>query len=312
MSIHDFRDFKHQAAETLSRVDGRRSVLISSGAAAIALFVVNLLTLLLDSGIANTGGLGGLGTRSLLSTAQSVLSLGLSLLLPFWGLGLVCAMLKLSRGQIPEDATLLEGFRRFFPALRLMILRGLVYICVCILCIQLVTPLLAMTPLAEPLLTLFSENPELLYSMETLDEATATAMTGAMLPILLICGAVCLIVLTPIFYSFRMADLRLMDDPKCGAIAALTQSARMMKGNRLSLLKLDLSFFWYYLAQLLILVLCNLPLIVPLPMDANWSYLLFSTLGAAAEVALYYHARCYVDVTYAKTYDHLKQLKMEH
>ena len=311
MSIHDFRDLKQDSAETLFAVDGRRSVLISSGAAAAALFVANLLSLLLDSGIANTGGLSGLGTRSLLSTAQSVLTLGFSLLLPFWGLGLVCAMLKLSRGSAPDDSILLEGFRRFFPALRLMLLRGLVYIFICFLCLQLVTPLLAMTPLAEPLMNLLSENGELLLSMESLDEATLATITEAMMPMLLICASICLIVLAPLFYSFRMAELRLMDDPQCGAFAALIQSTRMMKGNRLSLFKLDISFWWYYLAQLLILALCNLPLLLPLSMDANWSYLLFSTLGAAAEVALYYRVRCYVDVTYAKAYDHLKQLKLE-
>lgn len=310
MPIRDRCGLKSAADHALSHApDHRKLVLISTGCAAAAVLLASILSMLIDRVIANTGGLAGLGTRSVLNTVQAVLSLSVSVLMPFWSLGLVSAMLKLSRGQAAAPATLFDGFRRFWPALRLMVLRYAIYTCVAALCAQLIVPVLTLTPLARPMLTLLEQNPDLMASAN-LDDATLYALLEAMAPVLLACGIACLALLGPLFYSFRMADLRIMDDPKCGALAALLESSRMMRGNRLSLLRLDVSFWWFYLIQALAAILVNGTLVldllgIPLPISRDLAYLLLCAAGLLAELVLFYFTRAQLEVTYAKAYDAL-------
>ena len=310
MSIHDRRGLKEAAARSLAHSpDHRQTVLFSVGLAAAAALLVSILSLILDGFIANTGGLSGMALRSTLTTVQALLSLGLSALMPFWGYGLTHAMLKLSRQEAASRSTLLEGFRRFGPVLRLMLLRYLIYCSIAMLAIQFAVGVLSLTPLAAPATQFLLDNAELLTSA-AVDEATVLALMDAMMPLMAVSFAVTLGVLAPFFYSFRMADLRIMDDPKCGAIAALVGSARMMRHNRLAVFKLDLSFWWYYLAQGLLTALVNGNLIlsmlgVPLPISEDISLLLFLTAGLLGQLALYYFFRAHVEVTYAKAYQSL-------
>ena len=85
----------------------------------------------------------------------------------------------------------------------------------------------------------------------------------------------------------------------------------MMRRNRISLFKLDVSMWWYYAALTLASVLgygdAILPLLgVELPFSADEGYFLFYALYLAASAGVYYLMLDRVDVTYALAYDTLK------
>ena len=314
MDIRDRRGLKAAADEALTCApDHRKLVLVSTGAVAVVSLLVSFLNLLLAEQIAGTGGLAGMGLRSVLSTVQSVLSMALSIALPFWALGYTAAVLKLARREQATIDVLLTGFRRFFPVLRLLLLKGVLYCALCMVCIYVGCMVLAMTPLALPLYELLlplmeaSSEQAMLEAFYAIDQ---NALTQAMLPMLLLSGVVCIVVCIPVSYRLRMADLRMMDEEKCGALAAMLTSNRMMKGNCVALFKLDLSFWWFYLGELLVAVLAWCDVLLPmlgitLPMSEEGVYFLFYALALGLQVALYAFARNRVEVTYATVYDAL-------
>ena len=48
-------------------------------------------------------------------------------------------------------------------------------------------------------------------------------------------------------YRYRLAAYLMLEDPRLGALEAITHSKRLMKGYKGRLFVLDLSFFWWYL-----------------------------------------------------------------
>jgi len=83
-------------AEARQRSRGNEKLKIAAihaGITAGVALMVTLLQLLLSQGIGNTGGLSGLGMRSLLQTAETVLSGANTVLMPFWNVGFLFAAL---------------------------------------------------------------------------------------------------------------------------------------------------------------------------------------------------------------------------
>ena len=314
MDIRDRRGLLAHADEALGCAPNhRRLVLLSTGAAAVVSLLVSFLNFILAGQIDQTGGLAGIGLRSALSTAQSVLSMVVSFALPFWALGYTRAMLCISRKETVSDGVLLEGFRRFKSALSLFLLQGLVYFLVCMLCVNIGSILFSMTPLAEPAYDLLVP----LMSLET-EEAMIEAMNAldmqvmlqAMAPMLIGCGVLCIIGCIPVFYRLRMSAYYIMDAPKGGALVAMLTSNRMMKGNCWALFRLDLHFWWFYAAEALIAGLAWCDVLLPalgigLPFSEDVGYFLFYALSLGLQLVLYAYARNRMEVTYAKVYDTL-------
>lgn len=302
-----------EAAEALAQTPGHRKLaLLWAGAAAAAGLLSSLFSFLLSTQIADTGGLDGMGLRSILSTAQSALALFTSIALPFWSMGHTAAALEMSRTRQAHPTALLEGFRRFGPVLRFLLLQGILYLLLALLCINLSSILVSLTPLAVPLMEL------MLPVMESagttgnyqLDQATLDAITAAMVPVMIFLTALYLALCIPVFYRLRMAQLRLMDEPGCGALYAMVSSTRMMRHNCLQLFLLDLRFWWFYLAEAAIMALCYgdvlLPLLgITLPMNQDAAYFLFYFAAMIAQVGLYAFAKNRLSVTYARFYESL-------
>jgi uncharacterized membrane protein len=78
------------------------------------------------------------------------------------------------------------------------------------------------------------------------------------------------------FYRYRMAFYILLDDPAKGAIRCIRESKWMMKGNKLDLFLLDLSFIGWALLDVLFQMF-----IVPVPIVAIW-YVPYQGLARAA------------------------------
>lgn len=291
----------------------RKLALIHAGVAAAAGLILTVLTYLLDIGIGSSGGLSGIGNRALLETVQSVLQLAASVLSPFWALGFVAAALHLSRRQEANANTLLAGLRRWGPALRMLLLEGLIYFAIIMVAVQIGSLLYTFSPAASQLETLVEQivtagdADALTALLENLDEETLVGILLGMLPFLLVPMALMLI---PVAYRLRLAQYILMDEPGCGALMAITLSFAMTKGNCLKLLKLDLRYWWFYLLEVVVILLgfadVLLPLLLP-GLEANATVLatVFYVVALGGQLALYAWKKPQVYTTYALFYHRL-------
>jgi len=311
MAFHDRQGLKETAWQRLgsAATDPRKLMLVYVGVSSVAMLLVTGLNFLLTEQIAGTGGLGGLGTRAALETAMEVLQTAANLLLPFWTMGYLSCVLKIVRGQRFEVSNLLDGFRNFWPVLRLNILYSVQFFVLAFLCLYPCILVYSMTPLSAPLMELLEPVAQAGTEI-VLDDATMEAATMAMIPLFILYGVAFLAVAAPRFYNYRMAFYALMDDPGAGARIALHRSTVMMQGNRLELLKLDASFWWFYVLDGLTVALCYADLIlgmmgISLPVSADVSYFLFYVLYLAAQLGLYVWARNRVECTYAAGYNTL-------
>ena len=307
MDIQDRKGLKRLAADKLEgSVQARKVVLIWAGVSALVSLVVSLISFLLDGQIADTGGLSGLGLRSFLSTVQALLSLANMALMPFWSLGYIACVLRFSQGEDCQPQCLLEGLRRFGPAFRMLLLRSLLYVGIALLAGNIASFFFSLSPGSLPLYELLTLHEEAFAAGALSDEA-AMEILRAMIPMLIGGALLCLAVMIPVSYRLRLAEFRLMDEPRCRARVSLLESNRLMRGNSLALFRLDISFWWYFLAEFLAAGLCYgdiflTALGIPLPMGSDLAFFLFYVLGLGAQVALLCCKGNYVQTTYALFY----------
>ena len=315
MDIRDSRALKQAAEERLSGAiySPNKLVLLHTAVSLGISLLMTLLNFLLEHSISDTGGLSGMQMRSVLETAQQAVQLVGSAALPFWQLGLVFCILRLGRTEKAVPTDLLEGFRRFGPALRLMLLRGILFAGIAMICSYISMAVFLVTPMASPVMDTLTELVESAEGMGlVLEETMLEQMTGQMMGVMYIFVPVFLIVAAPVFYRLRMADFVLMDQPRTGAMAAIVRSWKLTKRNCLSLLKLDVHFWWFYLAEGLLLLIGYLDLLLPmagitLPVDETvlfWGLYMVYTL---CRLALYWYCYARVQTTYAFVYDTLCQ-----
>lgn len=280
----------------------RRLVLLHAGTVALLSLLVSALNLLLQQGIDATGGLAGLDKRSVLSTAQTLLSFATAVLLPFWSLGYIAATTKLARQESPRPDDLLAGLRCFFPAMRLFLLQELIFIALGVACLNIGSLLLSLTPLGNGLYEL------LLPVLESGGDPYAVdpdALMNAMLPVFIGCVAVFAVIAILVLYRLRMANYILLDNPRAGARNALRQSLKMTKGNSLALFKLDLHFWWFYVAEILVTAVAYGDVLLPLlglEINATAAYFGFYALSLALQLMLYAWQKNTVFTTYAHAY----------
>lgn len=310
-------DARKQARERLRprQKEVRRLVLLHTLISLGFLFLITCVDYLLSERIANLGGLSGLGTQSVLQTAQTLLRYAVQLLIPFWELGMIVTAIRFAREQSAEPDALLSPFRRFFPVLRMMLLRYLRYGIVLFLCIQLSSFLFVMTPLSQgleetitPLMTAHNmQNPDLLLQlvMENLN-------IWDLVPLFAILVVLLLLLFVPLFYRFRMTDYLIMDAAYPKAFATLRASQLLMQGNCWALFRLDLKFWWYYALQLVGLLLSYSNLLLPLlgvslPFSEDIAVFISLGLYCIFSLGLNVWARGYVETAYGIVYDSLLQ-----
>lgn len=302
---------KEKARLSLSQAayDPHRLAAIHMAVAGAASLLTSLLSYLLDRGIAGTGGLSGIGFRAVLSSAQSLLSLAVTVLLPFWELGLVFAGMQLARGNEARPATLLEGFRRFLPALRLFLLQTLMYTGVIFACVYAAYAIFMLTPFFQRTYEVLAPLLETADSL-VLDDATVQAVLPTLVPLYVILAVVLLVAAAPMYYRYRMANYALLEG--CGARKSMGLSALMMRGRRLSLLKVDLGFWWYYALQLLVAAIAYGDTLLPavginLPISETVSFWLFYGIYFALRLLVAWRFAPLVQTAYAHCYDTYRQ-----
>lgn len=316
MDIRNTHALKQTAAQRLdSAREPQKIVLIYGMITILASALVTVVNYCLGLRISQSGGLGNLGLRSFLSTLQSVLPIVQTLVLMCLDLGYIAAMLRISRQQDASPETLRMGFSRFWPLLRCSLVQFAIYLGIAILSSYLALMIYLLTPLSdgamELLMPLVTDASVLDSGMLVLDEATELALIVSMAPMLALVGILFLLISLPFLYRYRMANYVLLDQPRAGALNALRESRKMMKGNRVSLFRLDVSFWWYYLLLIAASFVCYGDLLLPLlgvefPWSDTVSYFMFYGLFLVIELAVYYFTRNRVEVTYALVYESLR------
>lgn len=290
----------------------KRLALIHSAVSVLPALILAGISLLLASPLESTGGLSGIRTRDILETVQTLLTLIPSLLMPFWSIGFLYSSMRILRGQEAGPKSLLEGFRRLGPVLRLNLLLILICYGLGMACAFvgtfIATPFsLKLATLLTPLLEATSE-----AQIDAILSGISTAeLLSAMLPMLLTVAGLCILVFVPLFYRLRLAQYVILEDPQRGALAAMAESMRLTKKHCTQLLRLDLRFWWYHLISLLLAMLAYGDYILPalgvdLPFSPELAYMLFYCLYAAGTIAQHYAFRPQVTVTYAAAYDTLR------
>lgn len=271
------------------------------------------LTVALSGRIESTGGLSGMGLRSVLSTVQAVLPLVQTAVMTALQLGYCRAALNAHRGESFSRDTLFGGFRRLIPMVVAYMLQALLYACLAMTAMYLATYIFLMLPassdfqsLMAPLMSGFS----VMSDSVVLDEATLSAASRAVLPVIWIWLAVFLPLFLPAYYRYRMTLMRIIDQERPRPMLAMRESLAMMQRNRLALLKIDLKLWWYYLLQLAVMVVCYgdqlLPLLgVNFPWSAEISYFIFLGLSLALQFVLFYFAMNRVTLIYTAAYEEL-------
>lgn len=306
MSIPSAKYLKKKASNRLqSGNDPKKVVLVYAGIVALSSLVVTVVQDLLDSQISQTGGIQNIGTRSMLTTADTVLTIAQLLLVMCLTLGYTGSMLRIARGQYASPNSLKAGGERIWVLLRTRLLQMLIMTAAAFALCFLVVNVCLLTPLSNRVIAVMGT----VSAEELLSNGLALiALYSAMLPIMLIY----LVALVPLLWYFsctyRMVDYLLIDRPQLGAFGVLRESRRMMQGNMKMMLRVDLSFWWYYLLQALVSVLVYLNMVLaPFAIGLPPEVLYWGTvvLYLAADFALRYFFSNKVAVTYALFYDSL-------
>lgn len=321
MTIRDRDAIFHTAGQRLdsNRAQAQRVLLCYLAITTALTVAVSLISVLLSDRISETGGLRNMGLRSVLSTGQNVLPIIQSLVALGLQMGYTTMCLHISRGEPFPGDILQGGFRRFFPLLISQLLLGAIYTGIAFMSIYAGTYLFMLLPASDRFYELLApvlNSATVLSDAAVLDEATMAAAVDAMLPMLGISAVVFLLVFIPMHYRYRMVIYRLIDQPRPGALAALRESRALMRRNRVALFRLDLHLWWYYLLQVLMVVILYgdtlLALLgIALPMSGTAAYFLFMGLSLALQWAVSWFFMNRVEVTYALAYEALLPKEQE-
>lgn len=281
--------------------------------AAAMTLVVNVVQYLVSNQMSNAGGLANIGTRSMLTTISNVLPLVQSLIMMCVGLGYTAAMLRIARRQFASPKTLKAGAERFWVLLRSRLLMRLLYTALGLAFSYAAAMLFLISPFSrqlmqalEPFISVRGMTPEAILAS---DDIFNIVMQNS-LPMLIMFAVLYIPLRAALAYQYRLVDYILIDQPGCGALNAMRQSRAMMRGNVLTMLKIDLSFWWYYLLRGAAMVLLYVDLIlsalgIALPFPAPVSYFATTLVFIGANAAITLYCQNGYETTFALAYDSL-------
>lgn len=315
MNIKNPRAIRTAAQEALAvHQNPQRIPLVYAGFSALLSLAVTVICYVLSLKIDQMTGLANMGTRAIFSTVKTTLPLAQLIFLLGWEMGYQMCALRLARRRYAESMDLKNGFSKFGAVLRAKLLMAVVYIALGIATMYLSVFIFMALPISDAFYEIVNpllDSATILSDGIVIDEATLAAATAAVWPAIAIFGILFLLGSLPVFYGFRMVPFCIADNSQRSGLVILKESRTMMKGNRLSLFKLDLSFWWFFLLEGLISVIAYLDLILPvlgisLPWSDTISYYGFYILSLVAQVALYWAYLNKVTISRAVFYDAIR------
>ena len=321
MDIRNPKRLKKVAAHRLENArDGGKIVLIYSGILALCALLVTGINFLLSQQISQAGGLSNMGTRSVLSTIQTILPILQQVVMVCLEFGYMAAMLRIARGQYASPMSMKMGWDRAWVLIRTLLVQSAIYCGACLGGVYLAAMIYSFTPLSnaatELLTPLMAEISDPQAIIAAMDETMQMQMLEASLPLFVLAILCSLVLIIPIAYRYRMVYYVLMDKPAFGAMQALRESKAMMRSNKFQLFKMDLSYWWYHGLLMLASVLCYGDVVlamlgISLPFSSTVAYFLFYVLFLAAQLGIYLKFRNRVEVSYALAYESIRP-KEEH
>lgn len=277
----------------------RRVTWIYSAVALGVSFLLTVINFLLSKEIDGTAGLAGIGSRTMLSTAQALLTVASTVFMPFWDMGYYAAALDFSRERQAADNRLLEGFFRFGRVLGFLLLRGLFLGLLAVICFYGATTLYMISPLGDRLLDAM-EPVIMAIDPANPDMSVLEGLMPSLVPLYAVAGLAALAFVVPAIYRLRLGHWYLMDKD-ISAKAALRASARVMRGKRWSLFLLDLRFWWYYALQVAALAVAYADLLLP-GLDGDVGFFACYIVSLLLQFALCLRVMPRVQVAYALYY----------
>lgn len=317
MDIHNRRALKEMARHRLAEAncDPKKLALIHTGISVGASLLIAFLGYYLNHWIAGTAsGLSGMGSRRILETVLLTLQSAQGLALPFWEIGFIFVALRLMRREPVQTKDMLEGFRRFGQVVQLRLTELCLYFGAAVGCVYAASFLYALTPLAQPMMDyltpILGESATIEQAQEALSALPMEDLLAMSVPFMAICGVLLAVVFLLLHYKFRLAGHLMMDQPNMGAMRALFFSSRLTQKKRWALLKLDLSFWWFYLLMGVSVVVCYMDLLLPmfgisLPITGDVAWLVCYVLSLLVQLVLFWQGKSYVQTTWAVAYETL-------
>ena len=315
MNLINIREIKEVSQQRLEQSSVQRKIVVIYAALVLGLTALTAVaSYVLGLQIDNYGGLSNLGKRTMLSSIQSMLPFVQSLLTMCLDLGYLAAILRIARGMYTSPQTLRLGFDRFWLILRCSIFRGLILMGAMLACMYAGILIYMLTPFSRAAVEIIApliSQVSLLDTGIVIDDVTYGLLMKAMLPAFGICGVLALAVGGPLYYNYRMVEYVVIDKPGIGAMMALRESKKMMRGNRLQMLKLDVSLWWYYLPVVAATVICYGDVLlsmlgVELPVSSEVAYFGFYGLYLVASFGVHYFLRNRAEVCYGLAYEAVK------
>lgn len=314
MDIRNKSALKQQAAEILEtgRENPRRLVLTHYLISAAVMALLTVLNYYLEEMIGNTGGLDGMGLRSVLTTVRSVAQFAVTVLMPFWDMGLVFVSMRFARREYADRSDLPQGFYRLFPVLRFFLLEILIYGILAFAAWYTAAALYVLSPFSGNLMEAVEQvmmGQTSLDMQSLLEQIDPQTVQQAAIPVMVVFGVLFAGLAIPVSYRLRMGQYLIMDDRRSvGAFRAILTGVREMRGNVWALAKLDISFWWYYLLRVLFVAVGSLDLIlsamgVTLPLSSGAAYFLCYAVAVVLQILLCWKAGAYLQVSYALAYD---------
>lgn len=227
----------------------RRVELIHTGILVGGWLVAELAAWLLRFATGEAGGIGGLGTQTLVTTVATVLRLLVPLALPFLSVARSGAALMATRGEAPS---ILPGFQAWQEVAFTALPVGLRCILTGLVASYLAERVFLLTPLAGPVY---------LAVMEGMD--LQTAMAEQMDKLMLIFLPVFGLLLLPTVYRWRGLSF-VIADRELGGFRATTMAGELTRGRKAEALVEDLKRWWYYLPMAVGLGLMAAPWLIEL------------------------------------------------
>ena len=286
-----------------------RLALVSAGVVVAANLLLLLLETLIGHMLTDAIGLAALGKRTALMTVQSVCELAVNILLPFWVYGFMQVAMEIARKGEPTYSSLLAGFRRFGPLLRLMLLETLIASGFIMLAVWGSSMLYMLSPFAARIIE--DITPALEQAQTITDSAALSALMEPVMeemlkdlwPFYLLLALSLGVLLIPWLYKLRLAPYHILDGEN-GALRAMALSKYEMHGNRFAMFLLDLRWWWYYG----LLILSAAPLYIYTYVGGSEAFLWLMTLvSLGLQLVAEWLLMPRVQTSYALAYDALKR-----
>lgn len=297
--MQSFSQIKQQARkalETPQPAPGKITAIHSGvivGAAVILTVLQFLLTL-----PSPAGGLSNMGASAFWETLQTLLSLANTLILPFWQAGLVFCAILWARGQSAQPRQLSQGLRRWGPMLRLYLLKGILLLPLLMVSGYVASFLFVLTPLSQNLTRILEPLMSAEDPLTALSGIPTAQLFEATLPLFVLMGILMCVLFVAVMYRCRLADYLILSGTTNSALMALGLSRQLLRGHVMEMLRLDLSFWWFYGASLVLNLLMFLPAFV-LPESQTILSLVCYGVYLAGTFLLYWKTRAQVETVYA-------------